>query len=60
MAASGNLASFTSAMRGGGARANQFEINIAGKSGLSDEFFTMMCRSGQMMSGCSFIVILRY
>ena len=47
MAGSGNLAAFTSAMRGGGARANQFEINI-GRTGLTDEFFTMMCRSGQI------------
>tara|TARA_Y100001951_G_C11207479_1_gene220915 strand:+ start:19 stop:702 length:684 start_codon:yes stop_codon:yes gene_type:complete len=47
MAGSGNLAAFTSAMRGGGARANQFEINV-GRPGMDDEFFTMMCRSGQI------------
>ena len=47
MAGSGNLSNFTNAMKGGGARANQFEINI-GRPGYDDEFFTMMCRSGQI------------
>ncbi len=47
MAGSGNLSNFTNAMKGGGARANQFEINI-GRPGYDDEFFCMMCRSGQI------------
>ena len=41
MAGSGNLSNFTNAMKGGGARANQFEINI-GRPGYDGEFFCMI------------------
>ena len=42
------LSSFVGAMQGGGARANQFEVNISGRNVLNSEHFTFMCRSAQI------------
>ena len=43
-----NLSAFTTALQGGGARANQFEVNISGRNVLNSEHFTFMCRSAQI------------
>ena len=45
-----NISSFTNALQGGGARANQFEvaINGGGGTGLSQRNFTFLCRSAQI------------
>jgi len=44
-----NLSSFTSALQGGGARANQFQVTMggAGASGLTNQFH-FLCRSAQI------------
>ena len=42
-----NLNEFVTNLAGGGARANQFEITIAGQ-GFSNEKFTFLCRSAQI------------
>ena len=45
-----NISSFTNALQGGGARANQFEVSIngGGGTGLSQRNFTFLCRSAQI------------
>jgi len=44
-----NLSSFTQALHGGGARANQFQVTLGGSgaSGLSGDFH-FLCRSAQI------------
>ena len=45
-----NISSFTNALQGGGARANQFEVTIdgGGATGLASRNFTFLCRSAQI------------
>ena len=45
-----NLSSFTQALQGGGARANQFAVNMggAGAAGLTGSSFGFLCRSAQI------------
>ena len=45
-----NISSFTNALQGGGARANQFEVTIngGGASGLQGRNFSFLCRSAQI------------
>ena len=42
------LNAFVGAMQGGGARANQFAVQIFGRNVLAEERFTFMCRSAQI------------
>ena len=45
-----NISSFTNALHGGGARANQFEVTIngGGAEGLTQRNFSFLCRSAQI------------
>ena len=45
-----NISSFTNALQGGGARANQFEVTLngGGASGLQGRNFSFLCRSAQI------------
>jgi len=45
-----NISSFTNALQGGGARANQFEVTIngGGAQGLQGRNFSFLCRSAQI------------
>ena len=45
-----NISSFTNALQGGGARANQFEVTIngGGGEGLSQRNFSFLCRGAQI------------
>ncbi|MDP7367946.1 MAG: hypothetical protein QGH83_11910, partial [Candidatus Pacebacteria bacterium] len=45
-----NISSFTNALQGGGARANQFQVTMSGggATGIQSRGFSFLCRSAQI------------